>query len=323
MDKEFKLEDNEIPSAERTHELLDLAREIVLKSRTAKEHLDTYIHKYYFFSIVNIDIDQDYWLPGEIGYISVLKFPITDSGILHSFSGKKALTLVNYLGAVKTQICLRVDKFDGIDEAKQYARCLVDLISIYSYNEVLLLAVSEKPWDALDADTGGKSKLIILDSAPNVYNFHRNKILTDCFDWVAVNIDIYASLVNNDSFKLSVHSYINSHHTNIERLMLANVWLGIEGFMGISQELTFRLSLMIAFYISDEPNERKEIFLEVKRQYGIRSKAVHGTSVSREKILESYLYSRSILRSIIMKCIEHKKVPSQSDFEDKIFASKV
>ena len=79
---------------------------------------------------------------------------------------------------------------------------------------------------------------------------------------------------------------------------LALIWSGIEGLFQIDYELSFRLSLYVAKYLA--PGNRaklKAIFDEVKKLYGMRSKAVHGGKFN--SLSDSVKSSVGILRKLV------------------------
>ena len=54
-------------------------------------------------------------------------------------------------------------------------------------------------------------------------------------------------------------------------------------FLGVSDELSFRLSLRVASLLETEPEEREELRLRIKRHYDLRSRIVHGTLTQKDR----------------------------------------
>ena len=59
---------------------------------------------------------------------------------------------------------------------------------------------------------------------------------------------------------------------------LVDLWIALEALFlpGISDELSFRASLRIAYYVAKPPDEREEIFNKMRLSYDTRSRVVHG-----------------------------------------------
>ena len=88
------------------------------------------------------------------------------------------------------------------------------------------------------------------------------------------------------------------------------IWAGIEALFGIQQELSFRLSLYIAKFLAGNgpSDETRNLFEDVKRMYGIRSKAVHGSKIKSDEN-ESVTDSSRLLHRLIKKCVELDALP--------------
>jgi hypothetical protein len=96
------------------------------------------------------------------------------------------------------------------------------------------------------------------------------------------------------------------------RAQLALLWSGVEGLFGVDYELSFRLSLYIAKYLSPtNRTKQKTIFSDVKNLYKIRSKAVHGGNLKSEK--DSVQKSLEILHKLVVKSAEKGCLPNPED----------
>ena len=96
------------------------------------------------------------------------------------------------------------------------------------------------------------------------------------------------------------------------RAQLALLWSGIEGLFSVDYELSFRLSLYIARFLSPRRGTRqKAIFDSVKNLYAVRSKAVHGGKLKNPH--EAAKGTVKILRQLVVKCAERKGLPKTDD----------
>lgn len=79
-------------------------------------------------------------------------------------------------------------------------------------------------------------------------------------------------------------------------------------------ELTYRLSQRVAYFLGDTSEQRKEIFLTMKRAYGIRSRILHGDTLppKSESNLENVSSEiDSLLRRIFLKILGSKELVDQ------------
>jgi len=59
---------------------------------------------------------------------------------------------------------------------------------------------------------------------------------------------------------------------------LVDAMIALESMFGITQELSFRLSIAVAHLLGDTPDDRERIYRRIKKLYGIRSNIVHGNA---------------------------------------------
>jgi hypothetical protein len=138
------------------------------------------------------------------------------------------------------------------------------------------------------------------------------KITASEHKWIAENYSMAKKLMGNDRYCDAVHSLSSYRWHSMPRPQLALLWSGIEGLFGIDHELSFRLSLYIAKYLSPSRREkRKIIFNDMKKLYTIRSKAVHGGKIKEPH--DSVKKSVKILRQLVMKCAEKGELPKIDD----------
>ena len=60
-------------------------------------------------------------------------------------------------------------------------------------------------------------------------------------------------------------------------------------------------------------------FASVKKLYGIRSKAVHGDSLSEKQLTEGTAQSFELLRSLLLLCIDQERDPTEDDINRAVF----
>ncbi len=87
-------------------------------------------------------------------------------------------------------------------------------------------------------------------------------------------------------------------------------------------ELSYRMSLNAALWADVDDADRRQIFDAFKSAYELRSKVVHGSAATLEKLAESTSVIKPILRDGIRKALVHLNTSSDApDWESAIFAS--
>ncbi|WP_327691120.1 hypothetical protein, partial [Aurantimonas sp. C2-4-R8] len=97
------------------------------------------------------------------------------------------------------------------------------------------------------------------------------------------------------------------------RIML--LWSGIEGLLSVDGELTRRIALYSALMIEGSHDEKLRWFAEIKKAYGVRSKAVHGGTASKQILQDGYQQASRILVRLLVRCVELGRVPTPSELD--------
>ena len=127
--------------------------------------------------------------------------------------------------------------------------------------------------------------------------------------WLSAHYVSARKLLDNDQYSNAIHSLSSYRWHSMPRVQLAILWSGIEGLFGVDYELSFRLSLYIARYLSPRNNARqKAIFDKIKKLYATRSQAVHGGKI--KNLQDSVCSSGEILRKLVEKCAERSELPN-------------
>lgn len=129
--------------------------------------------------------------------------------------------------------------------------------------------------------------------------------------WMMNHYHAAKALLDRDQFREAVHCLSSYRWHTMPRLQLALLWSGIEGLFGVDYELSFRLSLYTARFLSPRSRVRqKAIFDSTKKLYSVRSKAVHGGKLKNPE--QAVDESIELLRKLIVKCAETKSLPDTS-----------
>ena len=82
----------------------------------------------------------------------------------------------------------------------------------------------------------------------------------------------------SDRQNIALRRFEMAYERGIAEDRLIDYWVALEALFlpDIFQELSFRASLRIAYYVAGTPDEREEVFRKMRLSYDIRSDVVHG-----------------------------------------------
>jgi hypothetical protein len=157
------------------------------------------------------------------------------------------------------------------------------------------------------------TKFIVPDNA-------KTTLLEEDVHWISNNYEIFNSLAaESESFRFALTAAVDWQYSSDPRVAIAQLWSGIEAVFGISSELVYRISLLIASLLEPRGVARQTKFDHVRKLYGIRSKAVHGEELSDDKLTKAMLESFDILKGLILLNVEKGRPFTQDDFEEALF----
>jgi len=87
-------------------------------------------------------------------------------------------------------------------------------------------------------------------------------------------------------------------------------------FATSSVELTHQLAERTAIFLAEESNRREEIYRQVKRAYGVRSKVIHGEVIRQSRTSELIMASQEcdgLLREVIQKVVGDREARATFD----------
>ncbi len=167
-----------------------------------------------------------------------------------------------------------------------------------------------------------------LESAEeiSVTNYAFRAMLSDPYQlnaedlsWIDNNYATAYDLLDKDSFMTAVHAMASYRWHSMPRVQLAILWSGIEALFEANTEISFRISLYIAYFLAgNDPTVAKELFSKTKKLYSSRSAAVHGGKI-KGSLDELVSESAALLNRIIRRCAELGDLP---DIENLVFQTK-
>jgi hypothetical protein len=148
----------------------------------------------------------------------------------------------------------------------------------------------------------------------------RDPLTVDDAEWIRTHFDTFNRLAaDSESFYFALHAAIDWRYATGERSAVARLWSGIEAMFDISSELVFRIALLAASLLEPRGEARKARFQEVKKLYGLRSKAVHGSALTDDLLQAAMSDSYHLLRDLILLVIEKGHMLTTIDFDCALF----
>ncbi|MGA9453369.1 MAG: hypothetical protein WBW41_18740 [Verrucomicrobiia bacterium] len=138
--------------------------------------------------------------------------------------------------------------------------------------------------------------------------------------WVAQNWKRAALLFHRDrNFAQAFQAFDNSTIISSPALGLLTLWSALEHLFAPSkQELRFRVSALIACYLTEPGEDRMQVQKKLAKLYDERSQAAHtADEVEAEAASETF----AIMRQVLLKIISEDRVPSRDFLEKLLFGA--
>jgi len=138
--------------------------------------------------------------------------------------------------------------------------------------------------------------------------------------WIYQHFEAFNRLASDSSaFRLALEAATDWRFAKEPRMAIARLWAGIEALFGVNSELVFRPSLLCAAILEPRGKGRQAKFSDVKKLYGLRSKAVHGEAMEEKTVDEAMSRSFQLLSELLLATIERGHVLGAEDFDEAIF----
>lgn len=133
--------------------------------------------------------------------------------------------------------------------------------------------------------------------------------------WAQQYFENFNELINIAEFSAAMRCYGNAHALPDHDVRIMLLWAGIEGLLNIDAELSRRVALYSAILHDGDFDEKVAYYDRVKKAYGVRSRAVHGSGLTDVKVRAGSAESAAILVGILAKCVELGRVPSANELD--------
>jgi hypothetical protein len=288
------------------------------RRQRAKERLEVLGREEWNFAIVGLSPDTP-----DVSLEGLAKFPrvVEPPGEIELAGPLEDRRLFGAVGRYSQSIHheLAVSRnFAGDDYQAvwNFAWWLISGVRIRTQVEFLVPVVANCSWSVIAAMRDNSCKAHLLEDVPQSRRLAEPvKLVEEDFRWAFRKAMILGDLLEVPRFRLAVEALTTHQHLLSIRMMVADIWAGIEALMGISNELTFRLALSAASLLEPRGVVRYERYRRIKKMYDLRSKAVHGAELDEASLLQHVIESRELLSQLICHMIEARKVFTKEEIE--------
>ena len=134
--------------------------------------------------------------------------------------------------------------------------------------------------------------------------------------WTSNNLASFQALQSDKTFSRALMSYAGSQYLPGYSSRIMQLWSGIECLFKVSNEITRTLAMYSALLLEkDDARLRYERFREIRREYAVRSRVVHGTIESEAGLEEAYFRASRLLADLLSRCVELSRVPTTEELD--------
>ncbi|MDZ4402164.1 hypothetical protein [Prosthecobacter sp.] len=145
----------------------------------------------------------------------------------------------------------------------------------------------------------------------------KEKVTADDLGWLSHELSTtLAFLHKNPKLKTALEVLSDVQFVMHRGMAMISIWAALESLFNIQHELTFKVSAYVAAFLKPAGVARHELFAECKKLYGARSGAAHANAHAEP---DDLLRSVMILREVLVKLIESRKVPDAKSLELMLF----
>lgn len=290
------------------------------KLRASHRHAAEGDRKRWHFAIVGLQtVDEPFPISERATLRPVLE-PPGEVELARALSEKSKLSAVaRYSGYINYELSVDANGTSGENGAFTLAWWVLSAIRIRTLADFLVPLASDQSWSTISALDDGACHVRILEDTPRARRFGTVVAVSrNDLDWVEQHILSLAGLLETPKFRLAVDCLTTHPHEASLRMTTASLWSGVEALVGVSSELRFRVSALVASYIEPRGASRVSLYKRLKALYDFRSKAVHGAALSDARLNAHIADVRAILSLLVCRMVEAKAVPSDDEWESAL-----
>lgn len=181
--------------------------------------------------------------------------------------------------------------------------------------------IAEYPWDVVDGiPVGGEDPRFEIPgrNRPKWWPDEKVLVTQEGAEFVGSNFDSALILRADRRFQFGLECFTGAFDEQDIRMAISKIWAGIEGVLGISSELRFRIALYCASLAAPAGIERANQFRETTKLYDLRSKVVHGAKLDTESLYRCLNGSAAVLKRLLVGALSRGEVLSTASIEDAL-----
>jgi hypothetical protein len=190
----------------------------------------------------------------------------------------------------------------------------------------LLAIACQHPCASLYSWSGSQKVRFAVATPHTAFRTPENPIQAsgDQLAWARTNLSNFEAVQDVGTFTTALRSYINAHHLFGYKARIMQLWSGIECLFTVSSEISRTLAMYSALLLEEgDANLRYKCFKEIKKEYGIRSKVVHGTIEDDDDLKEAYGRASNLLARLLLRCVELSRVPTTEELDRAALAGHI
>lgn len=220
---------------------------------------------------------------------------------------------------VQHELRFDASHFDSFEQVLQTGGLLMGALRIRTGADVFCPAVCERSWASLAGMTGNHCRANRVEQVMRTHQFGASSLVTtEDLEWVGRTLGPLTLLMEDDRFATAVEALCSYLHAGNYRMMAAQLWAGVEAIFDVQHEVSYRISVLAALLLEKRGASCRELFKQLRKLYGERSKAVHGSKLDEQKLQQHVAEVRTLLARLLARLIERGQMPAPSDFEDLI-----
>lgn len=270
----------------------------------------------WFYSLWDFESDIDeYRFQNGVVLRRLPERPTAEHLLTASATKREATLAAPFVHDVTFEVFVPSELAD-FDDSTQVIANLTSLMMVHLPVDLAVLAAADCSWSDLASSNPDTRETVHVDFGVSGYRASPQPVVgLDDLVWTESHLERFISLRENPRFEVAIWALVTHNLESHGRMHIASLWTGIEGLVGVENELSFRLSAFLASYLVPRGPERLEAYRRIRKLYAARSRAVHGSQLADESLTDEVLATRLLLSDLLARIIEAGCIPSPSEWE--------